>query len=196
MEHSSHQKKGKLLDSSKLLQILGEDYNSNKITNTMTDQQIEQTARAAHEVNRAYCISIGDFSQPSWEDAPEWQKSSAIDGVKFHLAEPRTPQESHESWLKQKREEGWKYGPVKDAEKKEHPCFIEYERLPAEQRTKDFLFKAVIESAQKITEDSRLTVGQKIDLTIDHISQLPPLKSTAVAITHLQTAKFWFESNL
>lgn len=39
---------------------------------------IEQTAKTAHEVNRAYCLSIGDISQPSWEDAPDWQKKSAV----------------------------------------------------------------------------------------------------------------------
>lgn len=45
----------------------------------------EQIARIAHETNRAYCESIGDNSQPPWQDAPDWQKLSAINGVKFHL---------------------------------------------------------------------------------------------------------------
>jgi len=35
---------------------------------------IEDIAKVAHEVNRAYCISIGDNSQQSWECSPEWQK--------------------------------------------------------------------------------------------------------------------------
>ena len=45
-------------------------------------------ATVAHELNKAYCESIGDNSQPTWEDAPEWQKSSAVNGVKFHLENP------------------------------------------------------------------------------------------------------------
>ena len=31
---------------------------------------IEACARAAHEANRAYCLALGDTSQPSWDDAP------------------------------------------------------------------------------------------------------------------------------
>jgi len=39
---------------------------------------------------------------------------------------------------------GWKYGAVKDADKKEHPCFVPYEELPKEQQAKDHLFKATV----------------------------------------------------
>ncbi|QQP86906.1 RyR domain-containing protein [Entomomonas asaccharolytica] len=104
-------------------------------------------AMIAHNVNKAYCHSIGDDSQPNWHEAPQWQKDSAINGVKYHLSNDNvTPEQSHESWLKQKQDEGWKYGEVKDPEKKEHPCFRPYSELPQEQRTKDFLFKAVVDS--------------------------------------------------
>ena len=47
----------------------------------ITDEQI---ARVAHEANRAYCLSLGDPSQLPWEEAPDWAKESAIDGVRFH----------------------------------------------------------------------------------------------------------------
>jgi hypothetical protein len=108
---------------------------------------IKDIAKIAHEINKCYCESIGDNSQPDWENAPDWQKSSAINGVQFHLDNPNaTPSASHESWLKQKTEEGWKYGLVKDAEKKEHPCFLPYEQLPTEQKSKDYLFRQVIHS--------------------------------------------------
>lgn len=108
---------------------------------------VEQIAQVAHEINRAFCLSIGDGSQPFWEYAPDWQKNSAIKGVEFHLANPEaSPSASHESWLKVKEEEGWKYGPIKDAEKKEHPCFVPYSQLPTEQKSKDFLFKQVVHS--------------------------------------------------
>lgn len=107
----------------------------------------EQIAKVAHELNKAYCESIGDISQPEWDDAPEWQKESAIKEVEFHLDNPdASPSASHESWLKQKQEDGWKYGEVKDAEKKEHPCFVPYEQLPVEQRSKDYIFRQVVHS--------------------------------------------------
>jgi len=110
---------------------------------------IDQVAKICHEANRAYCATIGDNSQVSWDEAPDWQKISAKRGVEFHLAtlnqgsEP-TVAASHESWLREKTADGWKYGPVKDAEKKEHPCFVPYNELPAEQRMKDYLFVAIV----------------------------------------------------
>ncbi len=108
---------------------------------------IEQVARVTHEVNRAYCASLGDHSQPAWEDAPEWQRKSAIAGVTAVLGgSARTPAESHEGWLRQKRADGWTYGPVKDAEKKTHPCFVPYDQLPPEQKAKDYIFRAVVTS--------------------------------------------------
>jgi hypothetical protein len=112
---------------------------------------VEQVARICHETNRAYCESIGDTSQPSWETAPEWQKVSARVGVKFHLdslqlgREP-SPSASHESWLEQKKADGWKYGTVKNPDKKEHPCFVPYSELPLDQKMKDYLFVSVVKA--------------------------------------------------
>lgn len=106
---------------------------------------IEKAAKTCHEVNRIYCASLGDFSQPSWEDAPEWQRQSARNGVLFHLTNPNAgPAASHENWLKEKTEQGWVYGPVKDPEAKTHPCCVSYDQLPMEQQVKDKLFIAVV----------------------------------------------------
>lgn len=102
-------------------------------------------AKVCHEANKAYCESIGDHSQPSWDNAPAWQKESAEDGVLFHLNNPGVkPSNSHDNWLKEKAENGWKYGPVKNPEKKEHPCFVPYNQLPDEQKRKDALFIAIV----------------------------------------------------
>lgn len=109
----------------------------------MSDRVIDACARAAHEVNRAYCLSTGDTSQPSWDDAPDWQKSSARNGVAGVLA-GNGPEQSHESWLAEKAATGWKYGPIKDPEKKEHPCFVPYADLPADQRAKDDLYVSTV----------------------------------------------------
>lgn len=102
-------------------------------------------ARVCHEANRAYCATIGDLSQLPWDDAPQWQRESAIAGVEFSVAHPDAPPSaSHESWLAEKERTGWRYGPVKDAEKKEHPCFVPYDELPLDQRRKDALFVAIV----------------------------------------------------
>lgn len=104
-------------------------------------------ARVAHESNRAYCAALGDFTQRPWEDAPPWQRESAIKGVQFVIANPdASPSASHDAWLLEKERTGWRYGPVKDETKKEHPCFVPYAELPPEQRRKDVLFRAVVEA--------------------------------------------------
>ena len=109
---------------------------------------IERAARIAHEVNRAYCAAIGDHSQLPWDAAPTWQRESAMNGVRFILANPGiSPRESHENWLKVKRADGWIYGPLKNVDRKEHPCMLAYDLLPNEQRVKDYLFGAAVRSA-------------------------------------------------
>ena len=112
---------------------------------------IIQIARLCHEANREYCISIGDFSQVPWEQAPFWQKLSAVKGVLYHLYfyPAFNPQASHESWLMEKTNDGWKYGPKKDADKKEHPCFVPYEQLPIEQQLKYHMFINIIHAVVK-----------------------------------------------
>jgi len=115
---------------------------------------VEQIAKTCHEVNRAYCFSIGDDSQLPWADASDWQKESAVKGVQFRLDNPEsTSEELHESWLKEKEDTGWVYGKVKDPKKKEHPCMVPYEDLPQEQQAKDALFIAVVESFEGNSAD-------------------------------------------
>jgi len=105
---------------------------------------IKDIARVCHEANRTYCELIGDFTQVSWYAAPDWQKDSAIKGVLFIQSNPNAPSSaSHDSWLQEKKINGWKYGPIKNVEKKEHPCFVPYDDLPLEQRRKDHLFGAI-----------------------------------------------------
>lgn len=55
-----------------------------------------------------------------------------------------TPEQSHKNWLAEKKAAGWSWGAVKDVDKKEHPCYIQYERLPIEQRVKDYLFRGIV----------------------------------------------------
>lgn len=104
-----------------------------------------EIAAVTHEVNRAYCAALGDNSQLPWADAPLWQRDSAVEGVKFHHANPSAgPEASHENWMKEKLASGWKYGPEKDQDKKEHPCMVPFSSLPLAQQIKDHLFRAVV----------------------------------------------------
>ena len=105
----------------------------------------EKIAQVAHEANRAYCRALGDNSQYTWEDAPQWQRDSAMLGVKLHIENPNAgAQASHESWMAQKQAEGWVYGTTKDPEAKRHPCIMLFDALPVEQQAKDYLFRGVV----------------------------------------------------
>lgn len=106
---------------------------------------IDTIAKVCHEANRAYCASMGDHSQLAWEQAPEWQKESAKKGVMFHVKHPEaTPENSHESWLAEKEMQGWSWGPVKRPDQMRHPCMVPYESLPANQKAKDYIFRAIV----------------------------------------------------
>lgn len=126
---------------------------------------VTDIARLAHEVNAAYCRSLNDFSQPPWEQAPEWQRASAIAGVEFHLQNPSsTPADSHQNWMKQKLDDGWTYGPKKDPALKQHPCMLPYIELPADQKAKDILFITVVRACRRYldheqAEPSALELG-------------------------------------
>lgn len=111
------------------------------------EQLIERAARAAHEANRVYCNTQGDFSQKKWDQAEEWQRSSVLLGARNVYENPQTtPAQSHERWLAVKVADGWRYGPVKNAEIKEHPCMVPYDELPEAQRVKDEMFLSVVRS--------------------------------------------------
>ncbi len=107
---------------------------------------IENIARVCHEANRAYCHTLKDFSHETWDAAPDWQRESARMGVDLHLMGDFGAEASHVSWMKQKLEEGWKFGAVKDPGKKEHPCLVDFKDLPPAQQMKDHLFRAIVHS--------------------------------------------------
>lgn len=108
-------------------------------------QKIELIAKACHEINRAYCASIGDHSHLPWESTPENIKASARNGVLNIFINPSMqPGDTHQSWLEFKRQDGWTYGPEKDLEKKTHPCMVPYDELSQVDKTKDYLFLATV----------------------------------------------------
>lgn len=122
----------------------------NKGNFIMNHKLIFMLAALSHGINKAYCQAIGDNSQSDWDDAPDWQKESAIEGVKAHLAGTLSPEQSHESWLKQKVYDGWVYGEIKDPDTKTHPCCVPYDDLPPEQKAKDYLFGASVKIASEM----------------------------------------------
>lgn len=104
-------------------------------------------AKACHEANRVWCQANGDSSQKHWDEAPQWQRDSAIVGVRYRLKNPGAlPSDQHESWLKAKEKEGWIYGEIKDPNRKLHPCMVPYDMLPEFQKKKDKLFQDIVDA--------------------------------------------------
>lgn len=142
---------------------------------------IENVARVAHEVNRAYCLAHGDLSQASWENAPDWQKVSAINGVRFVLGNPQAgPGAQHAAWMAEKLAAGWTVGPVKDAEKLEHPCLVPFDELPKMQQIKDVLFRGVVKALAPLIGGKRIqnnTGAAHIDVMVQPVAALETLQA-------------------
>lgn len=116
-----------------------------KLVDEILDElTVELIAVACHQQNRTYCQMIGDNSQPAWDEAPEWQRDSAVAGVRQAITNPN-PAASHESWMAHKQGDGWVYGEVKDPEAKTHPCMVAYSDLPLEQKKKDLLYIEMVQ---------------------------------------------------
>lgn len=124
---------------------------------------LEAIARLCYEANRAYAISIGDPVVPApWDEAPEGLRASHVLGVKKNIGGAvKTPAESHQSWLEFKTAEGWTYGPVRDDEKKVHPCMVPYDQLPVEQKRKDAQFQELVKTTSSLI---RVFSGGEFDL--------------------------------
>lgn len=113
----------------------------------------EQIARVAHEANRALQIEQRDPAipvSPAWDDTDSETRRSAISGVE-RVLDSRTrgvspAADSHWQWMTFKKEHGWKWGPVKDETKKEHPMLVAYDDLSRAAKVKDELFVAIVEA--------------------------------------------------
>lgn len=108
---------------------------------TEADNKLLFVAKCGHEMNRQLCQLTGDNSQVPWSDAEQWQRDSAIDGVKAIMeGRVKGPGDSHRQWMEHKKSQGWKHGPVKDPDKKEHPDLVPFEELPPVAQLKDHIF--------------------------------------------------------
>ncbi|KKM95792.1 hypothetical protein LCGC14_1184530 [marine sediment metagenome] len=110
---------------------------------------ITEIAEIAHEANRIYCRSLGDYSQLPWDFCEQWQRDTVLNGVRaIKNGLVKEPSQSHENWLKCKEGEGWVYGEKKNINKMfgrlTHPCMVPFDKLPLEQQMKDHLFFVIV----------------------------------------------------
>ena len=110
---------------------------------------VTEIAKIAHEANKAYCETLGDFSQDHWNCCDQWQRDTVMNGVRAIEKRIVTePEQSHENWLKLKEEEGWVYGKKKNSNKAlgalTHPYMLPFKELTHAQQMKDFLFFSIV----------------------------------------------------
>jgi len=95
----------------------------------------EFTAHVRHIAWVSFQIAAG---QPYNVNVNDDQLESLLDGIQWREVHPEaTAEENHNNWMKRKREQGWKYGPKKDFEKKEHPDLVPFAILPECEKRKD-----------------------------------------------------------
>lgn len=110
-------------------------------------ENLELVAIVCHQANKAWCEGNGDNSQKDWGEAEQWQRDSAIKGVQFRIDNPDSGHDAqHNSWMKEKVDNGWMYGEAKDPVAKTHPCIVPFEQLPEFQQKKDALFCAIVDA--------------------------------------------------
>lgn len=63
----------------------------------------------------------------------------------------------HEVWSANRRADGWSYGPVRNDEKKQHPCMVPYDELP--EREKDYDRSTSLETLKFILKSGFSIVG-------------------------------------
>ncbi len=114
---------------------------------------IEAIARLAYEVNRAYCVSLGDSFQPSWEQAPEQLRQNVRDDVARYLNGDHGPEAAHEAWRAKKLADGWRHGHEQNDVHKTDPHLLPFSQLGQEQQAKEYIFHAVVMGVARLLLD-------------------------------------------
>lgn len=109
---------------------------------TVTRSLYEDIAKVAHEANRVWDEVNGQQGGTTWNTAADWQRSSAVNGVKLAL-QGATPADLHEAWRQQKLANGWTLGPQKDPAAKTDPSLKPYNELSDLQKRSPRLVDAI-----------------------------------------------------
>lgn len=112
----------------------------------LENYEIESLAKAAHEVNRAYCEAMGDNSHAAWDATAPDLKAIAKQACIGIAMQDHNEEQSHEAWVAAKRSQGWNFGDKKDEFLKTHPCLTSFANLPIEQQVKDRLWVATVKN--------------------------------------------------
>lgn len=107
----------------------------------------DQIAPVVHEAIRTLQTVLGQNASPPWSEAT-WERASTLEAVRHALDDP-TPGKEHERWMRERLEGGWRYGPVRDEQRKLNPTLVPFDELPAAEKAKDALVIAITQSLKE-----------------------------------------------
>lgn len=115
--------------------------------------------RLMHALRREIALIYGGNVPPAWEDeaCTDAMKASSERGALAMLVNPdMTARDEHQRWYNERWEQGWRYGPVRDNERKLHPSMRDFDELPLGERLKDLARIAMAEELRQLIDLSSL----------------------------------------
>jgi RyR domain-containing protein len=108
--------------------------------------QLAKIARVCHEAFRAWCASLGDTTKPPWEQAEEWRRDFAVNGVR-QVLNGASPSDIHDLWRSRRQAAGWTHGDQKAPRLRKTPNLVPYDQL----RNPDEMKKAALFTSTALT---------------------------------------------
>lgn len=110
----------------------------------LADERIGEIARVAHAAITEFQAQHGDPDPSLPGDLGDAEAHAVtLAGIRAIIG-GATPEQLHETWVRTREAQGWKFGPRKDSRLKTHPCMVPYGKLPEHQRVKDAVFAAIV----------------------------------------------------
>ncbi len=72
----------------------------------------------------------------SYDPKPPTDEVARIPKLLTDLIE-KLAEVNHDAWARQRLDDGWKLGPARNDERKEHPCLVPYDALPEGEKEYD-----------------------------------------------------------
>lgn len=92
------------------------------------------------------CTEFGE--EPTYKEffteLPKEYLDGLISAVEHAMKNNLTAEENHQNWIDDKIKNGWKFGEVKDAEKKTHPSLVPFAELPESEKKKATEFLRIV----------------------------------------------------